>query len=144
MKSTLLSLATAFLVAAIFPQTANAQAGGSRDELEKMFANISQQTQWDISKNMLWGYFFTNPSRQPLELASRDLAKSGYRVVQIYLSDKKNSNDPDLWWLHVERVEIHSVTSLFKRNAELSALAARYGLASYDGMDVGPAAEVKK
>ncbi|PWF47601.1 ribonuclease E inhibitor RraB [Massilia glaciei] len=145
MKSTLLvSLVTVFLVTVIVPLAADAQAGGSRDELEQMFANISQKTKWDTSKSLLWGYFFTSPSRQPLEIASSDLSKLGYRVVQIYLSDKENSKDPDKWWLHVERVEIHSVTSLLKRNAELSAFAERHGLASYDGMDVGTAPAVKK
>jgi hypothetical protein len=139
MKNTLLaSLAFLFLATVIFPFPANAQAGGSRDELEQMFTNISQRTKWDMSKGMLWGYFFTNPSRKPLELASRDLSKLGYRVVSIYLPDKENSKDSDLWWLHVERVEVHSVASLFKRNAELSSFAERHGLASYDGMDVGP------
>jgi hypothetical protein len=143
-NSVLASLLTALLVTVIIPFPANAQAGGSRDELEQMFANISQKTKWDMSKSMLWGYFFTNPSRQPLELASQDLSKLGYRVVQIYLSDKENPKDPDLWWLHVERVEVHSVASLFKRNAELSAFAERHRLASYDGMDIGPVTVVKK
>ncbi|MES3020602.1 MAG: ribonuclease E inhibitor RraB [Pseudomonadota bacterium] len=145
MKSTLVvSLVTAFLVTMIFPLPADAQAGGSRDQLEQMFGNIAQKSNWDMSKSMLWGYFFTNPSRRPLEVASEDLSKLGYRVVEIYLMDKENSKDPDQWWLHVERVEIHSVASLFKRNAELSAFAERFSLASYDGMDVGPAAALAK
>jgi hypothetical protein len=134
----LATLVVAFLATVIFPFPVNAQAGGSRDALEQMFTNIAQRTKWDMSKDMLWGYFFTNPSRKPLELASRDLSKLGYRVAKIYLSDKEDSKDPDLWWLHVERVEVHSAASLFKRNAELSSFAERHGLASYDGMDVGP------
>lgn len=32
---------------------------------------------------MLWCYFFTTPSRQPLEAAAKDLARLGYRVVGI-------------------------------------------------------------
>ncbi len=137
-----IALGPSLIVALIFAFTvtrpANAQPGGSREQLEQMFTNIAQKTDWDMSKDMLWGYFFTNPSHQPLELASRDLSKLGYRVVSIYPADKESSADPDLWWLHVERVETHSVTSLFKRNAELSIFATRLGLASYDGMDVGP------
>jgi hypothetical protein len=121
------------------PLPACAQAGGSREQIEQMFAHISQKTAWNMSGNMLWGYFFTNRSRQPLELASQDLARLGYRVVDIYPGEKENPADPDLWWLHVERVERHSVTSLLQRNTELSAFAKQHGLASYDGMDVGPA-----
>lgn len=137
-------LAAAMAMAIVYPQTTNAQSGGSREQLEQMFANISKQSGWDMSKNMLWGYFFTNPSREPLELASRDLSRLGYRVVKIYLSDKEHPTDTDLWWLHVERVEVHSVASLFKRNAELSAFAQRHRLASYDGMDVGLVEQAKK
>jgi hypothetical protein len=92
-----------------------------------------------MSREMLWGYFFTNPTRQPLDSVTGELAQMGYRVVKIYLSDKKQPTDPDLWWLHVERVEVHSVSSLDKRNIELTDFANRHSLASYDGMDVGPA-----
>lgn len=125
-------------------QSVNAQAGGSREQLKGMFANISQKTKWDMSRDMLWGYFFTNPSREPLDRAAQLLSGSGYRVVNIYLSDKENAAAPDLWWLHVERVETHSVDSLFKRNADLSAFATAHHLGSYDGMDVGPVVDARK
>lgn len=92
---------------------------------------------------MLWGYFFTNPSRGPLDLAAQDLSRSGYRVVEIYLSEKEDASDPDLWSLHVERIEMHTIDSLLKRNAKLTAFAKKHNLLSYDGMDVGPAAEGK-
>ena len=127
------------LLSIALPQQASAQGGGSREQLQQMFANISKQTKWDMSRDMLWSYFFTNPSRQPLEAASKDLSRLGYRVVKIYLSDKKSPLDGDLWWLQVERVETHSVESLLLRNAALSSFASNHALASYDGMDVGPA-----
>ncbi|MFC5462647.1 ribonuclease E inhibitor RraB [Massilia niabensis] len=109
-----------------------------------MFAQIAEQSNWDMSQEMLWGYFFTNAQRQPLELAARELAKSGYRVVNIYLSDKNKPSDPDLWWLHVERIEHHSVDSLHLRNNEHASFATKWGLTSYDGMDVGPVARRAK
>ena len=105
---------------------------------DPMFAKIAKDTDWDMSRDMLWGYFFTHPTRQPLESVSKELAASGYRVVDIYLSDKDQPTDPDTWWLHVERVEIHTPASLDKRNHELRAFAKKHGLGSYDGMDVGP------
>jgi hypothetical protein len=132
------------LLVSTLPHSANAQAGGSPQMLQQMFSNISKDTNWDMSRDMLWGYFFTNPSRQPLEAASKDLARSGYRVVDIYLGDKDSPTAPDQWWLHVERVETHSVASLFQRNAELATFAKEHALATYDGMDVGPIAGAKK
>jgi len=109
-----------------------------------MFANISQKTKWDMSKDMLWGYFFTDPSREKLDLVAKDLSRRGYRIVDVYLSEKEDRSSPDLWWLHVERIETHTVESLLKRNAELSEFAKSHKLGSYDGMDVGPVSGAMK
>ena len=103
-----------------------------REELEKMFAEIAASAGWDMKKPMLWGYFFTHTSRIELEIAAKSLAEEGYRVVEICEDD-----DEPLFWLHVERVEAHSVDSLFERNASFYRLAEKLGLDSYDGMDVG-------
>ena|SRR5471030_1939816 len=116
------------------------QSPVSRESLVQMFADIEKDAKWDMSNDMLWGYFFTNQTRQPLEVASKELSKRGYRFVDIYLSDKDKPSEPDLWWLHVERVETHSIDSLHARNQELAIFAKRLNLQSYDGMDVGPAA----
>ena len=133
----------ALLFGVIFSPSTHAQPGGTRDELEAMFANISQKTKWDMSKDMLWGYFFTNRSRANLDVAAEHLSRLGYRIVAVYLSGEKDS-DTSLWWLHVERIETHSVASLLKRNAELTAFAKNFNLGSYDGMDVGPVGSVNK
>jgi hypothetical protein len=37
----------------------------------------------------------------------------------------------------VDKLEVHSVDSLHERNAQLAVVAARFGVAAYDGMDVG-------
>jgi hypothetical protein len=103
-----------------------------RPELEKLFDEIAATAGWDMSKPMLWGYFFTHTSRDALELAAKTLAGDGYRVVEICEDDEE-----PLFWLHVERVEAHSVDSLFERNASFYRLAEELGLESYDGMDVG-------
>ena len=57
--------------------------------------------------------------------------------VALYLEDKDNRKDPDLWWLHVEKTEIHTPDSLDQRNQALYRFAAEHGLDAYDGMDVG-------
>jgi hypothetical protein len=131
------ALATVFMLPQFTP--ALAQSPPTRESLEQMFSQIAERSKWDMSGEMLWGYFFTNQHRQPLELAAKALTKRGYRLVNIYLSDKDKPGDPDLWWLHVERVEHHSVDSLDRRNHELTTFAKNAGLKSYDGMDVGPA-----
>ena len=134
----------ALFLGLVLPLSVNAQPGGNRDELEAMFANIAKDTKWDMSQNMCWGYFFTNQSRAKLDVAARDLARMGYRIVEVYLSDKQDSDPPALWWLHVERIETHSVESLLMRNIALTAFAKTHQLDSYDGMDVGPAGGAEK
>jgi hypothetical protein len=110
----------------------------SREQLQEMFDSMSQKSGWDMSNDMVWGYFFTHSSRPPLEHAAQLLAARGYTFVDIYLADKESDDDPDLWWLHVERVETHTVSSLDARNRLLYRFADEQALDSYDGMDVGP------
>lgn len=106
-------------------------------QLEEMFAGIAAGPQWNMSGPMLWGFFFTDARRDKLENALHELTLQGYRFVDLYEPELDDAQAP-YFFLHVEREEIHSPASLFARNAEFYALAARLGLDSYDGMDVGP------
>lgn len=115
----------------------------SREQLQQMFDSMSQKSGWDISKDMVWGYFFTHSSKPPLERAAQVLEAQGYTVVDIYLADKESASDPDLWWLHAERIETHTVSSLDARNQLLYRFADEQALDSYDGMDVGPVQRAK-
>lgn len=103
--------------------------------LEKMFANIWAKTTWNIDGPMLWGYFFFDPRLDRLERAGEYLVSEGYRFV-----DTHQTEDGAQYVLHVERAETHSTETLYARNAELSGVAERFGLETYDGMDVGPLA----
>ena len=113
----------------------------SKGQLVEMFQNMEQKSHWDMSKAMLWGYFFTDASKSDLEAVVPSLEAQGYRLVDIYLSDKEDPKDDDHWWLHVEKVEIHTPDSLDERNKLFYQFAEDHGLDSYDGMDVGPVAK---
>ena len=132
---------TLLIVVALFGSlqyvTAHAQSPVSREKLEQMFANIAQKTKWDMSRDMLWGYFFTHSSRGALDDAASELSRMGYRAVSVYRSDEKKTFAAEVWWLHVVRIETHTVDSLDRRNTYLAKFAKARGLASYDGMDVG-------
>jgi hypothetical protein len=112
-------------------------------ELQEMFDTISENTDWDMSGDMLWGYFFTDTDRSDLERAAPFLEEMGYSFGSIYLADKETPNDPDFWWLHVEKIETHSVESLDRTNLILYEFAKRHDLDSYDGMDVGPISDTR-
>lgn len=111
------------------------------EQLEEMFSNINENTDWNTSGNMLWGYFFTHSEPTKLEEAKEVLISKGYTFVDIYLSDKEEPSEPDMFWLHVELIETHSPKSLDIRNDELYIFAHEFGLDSYDGMDIGPVAK---
>ena len=106
-------------------------------QLEEMFAGAAARGKLDMTKPMLWGYFFTNHSRNELDRLVPLLEDRGYRFVDIFPAEVDSGQEPFLF-LHVEKEEVHSPLSLFKRNAEFYALAELHGLDSYDGMDVGP------
>ena len=108
------------------------------DQLEAMFDNIAENTDWDLSRELLWGYFFTHREPKALEPIRDELVAEGYRFVKLFLSDEEDQDGPPVWWLHVEKEEIHTPQSLDRRNDTFYRLAARHGVDSYDGMDVGP------
>ena len=112
----------------------------SKGQLQDMFDSISESTNWDMSGDMLWGYFFTDSDKSALEQVAPILDEMGYAVKSIYLADKESEDEPDLWWLHVEKVESHSIESLNTTNLVFYEFAEKYGIDSYDGMDVGPVA----
>ena len=111
----------------------------TKDQLVEMFQNMPDSPEWDTSKPMLWGFFFTDPSKDNLQGAVPLLEQQGYRFVDIFLSEKDDSEEPDLWWLHVEKVEVHTPETLDQRNQVLYKFADSNNLGAYDGMDVGPA-----
>jgi hypothetical protein len=109
-----------------------------REALVEMFEDIADRGEWDMSQPMLWGYFFTNHDPAALREAVPHLEDDQYEFVDLYQSEKDDPSDNDRWWLHVQRVEVHTVDSLFARNERLTEFASRHGIDSYDGMDVGP------
>jgi hypothetical protein len=108
------------------------------EQIEEMFSAINKNTDWDMSGAMLWGYFFTHNELDKLEEVKEILVSEGYDFVSISVSEKENPNDPDIYWLHVEKPEVHTPISLDQRNNEFYIFSQKHGLDSYDGMDVGP------
>jgi hypothetical protein len=110
----------------------------TKEEMVALFDDMKQNAPWDISKPLLWGYFFADADKAKLEAAQVLLQAQGYQIVGIYDS-KPESGTPALWWLHIEKVEHHTVDTLHARNQAFYQFADEHQLESYDGMDVGPA-----
>jgi hypothetical protein len=110
-----------------------------KDQLVLMIEQIADNTDWDLKAPLIWGFDFTDASADKLRAAVPALEQAGYRFVEVYLADKDEPTAPDLWILHVDKIEVHTPDSLDQRNAELYRFAAEHGLGAYDGMDVAPA-----
>lgn len=91
----------------------------------------------DTNTKMLYGYFFTNDEPNKLKKVAEELKKQGFEYVDIY-PDETNQ-----YWLHMERIEIHNLESLFSLNKELYAIADKFSIKSYDGFDLGNADKTK-
>jgi len=108
------------------------------DRLESMFNNIRENTNWDMDGEMLWDYRFIHHEPSLLEAAAEQLQARGYNIVPIYMAEKKEPNDPDKYWLHINKIEKHTPKTLDQRNDEFYLFAHDMGLGSYDGINVGP------
>jgi hypothetical protein len=109
-----------------------------KKQLELMFEQIADNTDWDLSAPLIWGFFFTDASAEKLRAVVPALEQDGYRFVDVFLADKDEPAAADLWMLHVEKIEVHTPDSLDQRNDALYRFAAEHALGAYDGMDVAP------
>lgn len=142
MRTPFYSVTLALLVSLVAMSTSSHAQAPQRiqlSQLEAMFANMRAKAPWNVDGPLLWGYFFFDPEQVKLERAAAELKTVGYRVVGIERVEGRQ-----LFRLHVERVETHTPATLHARNQQLYSLAERLGLASYDGMDVGPATQPPK
>ncbi len=108
-----------------------------RDSLDRMFARMHEQ-RIDTNQDLLCGYFFTDGDAAKLKAVVSELENAGYRFVEVHQAETDSSVEP-YYFLHVEKIETHTVDSRYVRNEELYAFADRHCLGSYDGMDVGRA-----
>lgn len=109
--------------------------------LKQMFDHIRSETDWNLDGPLRWEYFFADPAQEPLQKLAEQLTQDGYRVIDIFLGerDEDDGDDEESYFLHVDKKEHHTIESLNQRNAQFDALAKRFHVAAYDGMDVGPA-----
>lgn len=128
----------AFAVATTVATTATAQPAPpaqrlTLEQMEAMFQNMRSRTQLNVDGELTWGYYFTDPSAAKLKPLAEELAGMGYRVVGVTAT-----SSGALHILQAEKVEAHTPQTLHARNQVFYGLASKHGVASYDGMDVGP------
>ena len=93
------------------------------------------KAKFDIDQECRWSFFMVDADRQKLTQAGRHLEQIGFEVVG-FLDPSPEDQNPIIY-LRFDRVGTHTPESLFELNSELYAIARKFDLADYDGMDVG-------
>ncbi len=120
------------LAAAIGIGVAYRQQREKRRKIDAQVFAEMRKNPWDLNGDLLWGYYFTNSARWPLQVDAWVLKMLGYRTVEIYPAETKG-----FWWLHVEKVERLTLDRMAGRNVRFAWFARVLGLSTYDGWDVG-------
>lgn len=106
----------------------------SLEAIRSLFADLREQTDWNVDGPLTWGYYFTDTDRDRLKPLADHLAANGYRFVELYATE-----DNKRYFLHMERIERLRPETLFNRNQQMEALTAEFGVEAFDGIDVeGP------
>ncbi|MFA9214546.1 MAG: ribonuclease E inhibitor RraB [Candidatus Methylacidiphilales bacterium] len=119
-----------------FISCSSAQDNEKQASINSIFDKMELQGV-DTKKPLLYGFFFYDKDKFKLEKLKDELVKNNYKVVRLEITEKQ------LFILHVEKVEIHSRTSLFDRENQLDKLSKKFQVATYDGWDVGNADPTK-
>lgn len=106
----------------------------SIEDIRALFAELKEQTDWNLDGPLTWGYYFTDTNRDRLKPLADHLAENGYRFVELY-----ETEDNKRFFLHMERTERLRPETLLNRNVRMEELTAEYGVETFDGIDVeGP------
>lgn len=101
----------------------------SRNDIENFFFQIIINSELSTKSNLSWGYYFRSNQSTSLEEAKKILISNGYDFAEIILEGKE-------YYLQIEKIETHTIDSLYDRCLELDTLAQRLQINSFDGFDV--------
>jgi tetratricopeptide (TPR) repeat protein len=107
-----------------------------REKINSIFDKIELQGV-DTKQSLLYGYFFFDNDKSKLETLKSELIRQSYNIAELA------RRPSGVFILHVEKVEQHTRQTLYDREEKLRRLAINYGVASYDGFDVGNADPTK-
>lgn len=101
----------------------------SKSYIENFFLNLTLNTQINPKHELSWGFYFKNDDIKALKKAKKILLAQGYNFAEIVEENKE-------FYLHIEKIEIHNINSLYKRCVELTALTKKLDINCFDGFDV--------
>ncbi|WP_281322747.1 ribonuclease E inhibitor RraB [Flavobacterium aestivum] len=109
----------------------------SQETVINFFKDLKEANDFNSNEKLLWGYFFLDSNKKKLEDFSLKLEQLGYRFKNIFEAEKINEGDKAEYYLHVEKIEHHTVDSLYALNNIFYDLVTENNIDFYDGFDVG-------
>lgn len=102
-------------------------------ELERLQLTFEELKKGDFNADagLLWGYRFSDPDEEKLRRLGAHLETLGFRLAEISRSDSEKEETGG-YTLRVEKVESHTPATMLQRNQEFRALAAAFGVSSYN------------
>lgn len=102
-------------------------------ELERLQLSFEElkKGDFDADAGLLWGYRFSDPDEEKLRRLGVHLETLGFRLAEISRSDSEQEGRGG-YTLRVEKIESHTPATMLQRNQEFRALAAAFGVKSYD------------
>ncbi len=109
----------------------------TKETIIEFFNDLKSKEDFNTEAELLWGYFFLDKDTEKLKELSEKLEKDNYRFVEFFEAEKLNKKDPQEYYLHLEKIEHHTIDSLNERNQYLYKIAEEMNVSLYDGFDVG-------
>ncbi|CAN5128019.1 hypothetical protein BH09PAT1_BH09PAT1_1890 [soil metagenome] len=98
------------------------------------FQTIKTKTKWDITKPLVWGYYFYDHDQTKLDHVALQLKKQGFMDVRILPAAGSTDNN---YLLYVSEKVVLTPELLYKQSQEFAKLATTNHLESYDGWEAG-------
>jgi hypothetical protein len=106
-----------------------AERASELERLQLAFEEL-KKGDFDADAGLLWGYRFSDPDEEKLRRLSVHLETLGFRPAGISRPDSEE--EAGGYTLRVEKVESHTPATMLRRNQEFRAVAAAFGVRSYD------------
>jgi hypothetical protein len=106
--------------------------------ITEIFETARREDGWDMSREMLYSFYFVDESIEKLNNLGEKLQADGYDFVDVFELAEEDSDEPTgEYLLHIDKVEKHTPESLAERNVEFQNLADEYEIETYDGWEFG-------
>ncbi len=105
-------------------------------EIQDWFDQKIRQQGWNPSNPTMWVFFFSARDKRVLDGMCPALEAEGYEIFDIFENDLQGERESNLWMMLVQKIEVHTVDSLYARNQSLIKLAKAHRDSFFEGWNI--------